>query len=125
MKSFCGVGVLALGNPEMTAERVVDALGALDVAGGADADVDDVLARRLMAELIVERRDAGDRGRRDLRQLADPPQGLFRQIAVVSLEGLEDLQHLLGAGADPLDGLIDECQITGLPYDSIAGLPMQ
>ena len=64
-----------------------------------------------MAELVVERRNSRDRGRRDLRQLAHTPQGLDWQIAVVSLDRLQDLQHLLRAGADLRDDLVNERQI--------------
>ena len=68
-----GVGVLALRELQVPAEGLLDQLGPFDVAGRAVADVDDVPADRPVAELVVEGGNAGDRGRRDLRQLADTP----------------------------------------------------
>ena len=41
-EQLLGVGVLALRDSEMAAERLVDRFGPFDVAGGPHADVDDV-----------------------------------------------------------------------------------
>ena len=60
-----GVGVVAFGDVQVTPEGVHDVGRALDMAGGADADADDVLAGRAVAELVVERADALDIGRTD------------------------------------------------------------
>ena len=57
------IGVRARGNVQVTAQGVLDAFRAGHMAGGAVADVDDVLAHRLVPEHVVERGDAGDRRR--------------------------------------------------------------
>ena len=79
------VGVVAGGDVQVPQEAVHDGRRALDMAGRADADADDVLAGGAMAELVVERADTLDVGRADRRQLADPLQRLAREVAVVTL----------------------------------------
>src|SRR5262249_18052671 len=54
------VRVLVRRDPAAQLDAVDDQLRALHVAGGADADIDRMLAGGLMAEFRVERRDAGD-----------------------------------------------------------------
>ena len=73
-ESPLGIGVRALGNAQVAAQRVLDPLRPAHVAGRAVAHVDDVLAARLVPEHVVERRDPADRRRRDLRGRADAPQ---------------------------------------------------
>jgi hypothetical protein len=92
-------------------------LRALDMAGRADTDANDVLAGRAVAELVVERADAFDVGRTDRRQLADALQRLARQVAIVELQGLEDRQDLVGLGADVFQALIDERKVQRLTID--------
>ena len=58
------------------------------------------LPDRPVAELGVEGRHAGDRGRRDVGQLADPLQSLLGQVAVVLLDRLENRNHRLRRTAD-------------------------
>ncbi len=53
-----GIGVVAAGDFQPAFEGVLDQLGPFHVAGGAVADVNDVLPDRTMAELVVERRNA-------------------------------------------------------------------
>ena len=110
-EQLLGIRVLAVRDLQVPPELLQNQFGTLDVAGGAHADMDDVPAGGTVPELVIERGDPGDRGRRDLRQRADTLQGHVRQVAVVSLDRLKDLQHLLLAGADLRDGLINKCQV--------------
>ena len=106
-----GVGVVAVGDLQPPLEGVLDRLRAFHVAGRAVADVDDVAADGPMAELGVERRDAHDRRRRDVGQLADPLDRLAGHVAIVRLDRLEDRDHGIAAAAEPRDGLVDESEI--------------
>ena len=78
---------------QLVSKRVVDQIRSLDMARGTAAHLDAMLADRAMAELRVERRDAGDRGRRDLRQLADALQCFGRKIVIVILNRLQNRYH--------------------------------
>ena len=111
MNSPLGVGVLAVGELQLPARARRGSARALDVAGRAVADVDDVPADRAVAELRVERRDAGDRRGRDVGQLADALERLARQVAVVRLDRLQDRDDRLGPRPELLDRLVDEAQI--------------
>jgi len=62
-------------------------------------------------ELVIKRRDAGDRRGRDFGQLADTFERLFGQIAEFALNGLEYFENLLAGRSDFLDGPIYKCQI--------------
>ena len=73
-----GIGFLVGGHVEMTAEGFLDPLRTLDVAGGAVADAHDMLAGRLMAELLEERGDTGQCGGRDAGGVGDVGQCLGR-----------------------------------------------
>ena len=97
----------ARGDFQAALERFMHPLGALDVTGGAVTDADNVAADGMMAELAVEGRHARNRRRRDLRQFADAPQGLGRQIAVMLLDRPKDGDQGVRAAAESLDGLVD------------------
>ena len=64
-------GRLAVGDPEFFLQSLGDLHRPRDVAGGAVADVDDVLADRREPELVVEARDAVDLAERDAGLQAD------------------------------------------------------
>src|SRR5204863_4752349 len=85
-----GVGILVVRDAAVQADAVNDEIRALHVARGADADIDRMAARGLVAKLRIERRDAGDARRRDLRRFADATKRRLRQPAVALLDLAED-----------------------------------
>ena len=79
-------------------DRLQDGGRALDVAGRAAADLDVVHALGLKAELVVERRHAIDLAGRQAEMLADPHDGIARQIAVCLLHVLENGDERIARG---------------------------
>ena len=106
-----GVGVAAGGDAQPPLEGVLDQLRALHVAGRAVADVDDVLADRMMAKLRVERGDADDAGGRDLGELRRPARSLRAARSDSALDRLQDRDHGIAAATEPLNNRIDGSQI--------------
>jgi len=87
-EQLAGVGVFFIGDVQKASEGVAHERGALDVAGRAVADANQMPAHRPPAELVVEARYSVDLGGRDLRDLPDAMQDLFGQVSVVFLNGL-------------------------------------
>ncbi len=106
-----GVGIVLAADVEIIAEHVVDALGAFDVTGGAVADADQVPAHGAVPELRVERRDAGDLRQGNLAVLGHPPQGLPGQIAVMTLQDLQDGQNPVWIASQAVKRLIDKGEV--------------
>src|ERR1019366_7489415 len=113
-----GIGVRALGNAQVAAQRVLDPLGPAHVAGRAVANMDNVFAARRMPEHVVEGRDPANRCRRDLRSRANALQRLLRQVAVMVLQRLKDRDDPIGRAADALPRLIHVFQVEahGFPF---------
>ncbi len=105
------IRVGARSDVQVSAQGVFDAVGSRYMAGRAVADVDDVLADRRVPEHVVERRDTGNRGGRDLRVPADVIQRFARQIAVMILECLENRDCRVRRAAQPGDGLLRKPQV--------------
>jgi hypothetical protein len=74
---------------QLVHELLGDAVGSLDVAGRAHADVDHEAAAGLEAEVMVEAGDAGDFGRRNLHQLGDRIEVRRGQVPVLGLNLVE------------------------------------
>ena len=107
----CGVGVGVGRDPEVAPQLLGDLLRPRHVAGGAVADPHHVASHRRAAELRVEAGRAGDLRRGDLGPLADAPQRLVGQVAVVGLDRLEDRDRRLPAAAEAGHELVDEGQV--------------
>lgn len=101
-----GIGVVTFGDIQVAVEGIVNLLGAFNVAGGSDADADDVFAGGLVSELIVECRDAGDGCGCYLGDFADVLKSLSGQETVVVLCRLEDLKDLVGCRTEALDDAV-------------------
>lgn len=101
----------------MILDSAVEVLGALDVARRAVADAQDVAAQGFEPEPVVERGDPDDARRRDVRDLADASQGVFRQVAELGLQALQDRNdRVLRASLlldDAIDDAIDDAEIGG------------
>ena len=95
----------------MALEGVVNLCAALDMAGSSDADANRMSPGRTMPEVVVERRNAGNRCRGNLCYLTDPLKSFLGQIVVVTLDNLQYLENVFGAGADLRNGAIYKCQI--------------
>ena len=106
-----GVGIVTAGDVEVIAEPIVDPLGPLDVAGGAIADANQVPPHGTVPELRVEGRDAGDLRQGNVALLGHPPQGLPRQVAVMTLQDLQDGQDPVWLAPQALERFIDKGQI--------------
>ena len=105
------VGIVLAGDLEIIAEHVVDALGAFDVTGGAVADADQVPPDGTVPELRVERRDAGDLRQGNVALLGHPPQGLPGQVAVMTLQDLQDGQNPVWITPQSVERLIDKGEV--------------
>ena len=75
------------------------------------ADANDVPAHRPMPELRIERGYARDRRGRDLGEATHPLQGRLGQVAIVSLDRLENGYQHVGLASQLLDGPIDEGEV--------------
>ncbi len=92
--TFCRVnkpvrGRVVAGDLQLVLDGAGDPLRTVDVAGGAVADLDQVFAQRLEAELGVKRDDPVNFGGGDADDLADLVDGRFRDIAVGVLGRLQ------------------------------------
>ena len=90
----------------MPAQRLFNTFGAADMASGAVADVDSMLAAGPVPEHVIECGHAVDARRGDLRGRTDAPQRLFRQVTIMVLYGLEQGDNRIGRATDALDGVI-------------------
>ncbi len=106
-----GIGVGAVGDGEGAAQLVGDLPRSGDVAGGAVADLDDVLPDRRAAELGVEGRRTGDLGGRDVREFAHAPESFVGQVAVVLLDGVQKGDGGLARAAEAGDGIVHEGEL--------------
>ena len=70
------------------------------MTGRAAADAENMFARRLVAEHVVEGRNTRDGGGGNLGQLAQALQRLLGQVAVMFLERLQDRDQRLGFAPD-------------------------
>ena len=95
---------------ELLRERLGHQRRAGDVAGGAHAHADDVLADRREPELGVEAGDAEDARERQVRLLGDVLERDARQVAVGLLRGVQRLDEA-GAGADAGDHGVEELHV--------------
>ena len=105
------VGIVIAGDPEIIAQHVVDAFGALDVTGGAVADADQLPPHGVVPELRVERGNAGDLRQGHVALLRNPAQRLPRQVAVMTLQDLQDGQDPVWITPQTVERLIDKGQV--------------
>ena len=114
-------GAFADLDAQLTAEGIEDLLGAADVAGGTQADVDGVLALGLHGEEAVEGDDTIDLGDGHVQFVGDDFLDLGGQVAELTLHLVEDVDDLAAlvtkALADVFDnvdlffGYFDVCHI--------------
>ena len=118
---FAVSGALAHGDTEVALEGIQHLLGATDVAGGTEADVDGVLALGLHGEEAVEGDDTIDLCHGDVQLVGDDFLDLGGEVAELALHLVEDVDDLTGtvtkALADVFDnfylifGYFDVCHI--------------
>jgi hypothetical protein len=101
-----GVGVVVGGDAEFALECLVGQVRAFDVAGGADADFDGMLASGSQTELPVECRHACDVGFGYACLLREVNQRVGGEVAVFRLNRLEQSDEFGTVCAETSDGLV-------------------
>ena len=107
----CRIGVGARRNAQMPPQRILHPSPLPHMAGRAAADPDNMFARRLVAEHVVEGRNPGDGSGWNLGQSAEPFQVLLGQVAMMFLERLENRDQRLGFAPDLLHRLFDKVEV--------------
>ena len=100
-------GALANLDAQVTLEGIEDLLGATDVAGGTQADVDGVLALGLHGEEAVEGDDTIDLGHGHVQLVGDDFLDLGGQVAELTLHLVEDVDDLAAAVTKALADVFD------------------
>ena len=116
------LGGLAVLDAQLVGDGGRDELGAVDVAGRALAEHDEVLAHRLEPELRVERGHAHDGGDGRARALGDVLHDVHGQVAVGLLRLLQDGDEAAWHVGVGIEHWLDERQVADLAVDGLGQL---
>ena len=110
-------GALADLDAQVTLEGIQHFLGATDVAGGTEADVDGVLALGLHGKEAVEGDDAIDLSHGDVQLVGDDFLDLGGEVAEFALHLVEDVDDLTGTVTKALADIFDNVDLIFRNFD--------
>jgi len=110
-------GALADLDAQVTLEGIQHFLGATDVAGGTEADVDGVLALGLHGKEAVEGDDAIDLSHGDVQLVGDDFLDLGGEVAELALHLMEDVDDLTGTVTKALADIFDNVDLIFRNFD--------